>query len=96
MVENKITTMSWRKDLFVIKIRTSVGLELLRFLDLVVLARVKINKSKIKGYHSMITQRKPRVIALEEHYWDNEVETHFKGRDSSRRNALIDRLLSKS
>ena len=92
MVENKIKTMSWRKDLFVIKIRTSIGLELLRFLDLVVLTRFKINKSKIKGYHSMITQRQPRVIALEEHYWDYEVETHFKGRDSSRRNALMDRL----
>ena len=40
----------------------------------------------------MIKQHQPRVIALEEHYWDYEVETHFKGRDSSRRDALIDRL----
>ena len=35
---------------------------------------------------------RPRVIALEEHYWDEEVETHFKGRDQSRRNALMERL----
>jgi predicted TIM-barrel fold metal-dependent hydrolase len=35
---------------------------------------------------------RPRVIALEEHYWDSEVEKHFKGRNASRRNALLDRL----
>lgn len=33
-----------------------------------------------------------RVIALEEHYWDFALEKHFKGRDSSRRSALMDRL----
>lgn len=35
---------------------------------------------------------RPRVIALEEHYWDTAVEAHFKGRDQSRRNTLMDRL----
>ena len=26
--------------------------------------------------------RKPRVIALEEHYWDAEVATHFDGAEA--------------
>jgi len=40
----------------------------------------------------MASSERPRVVALEEHYWDEEVEKHFKGRDSSRRNALMERL----
>jgi 2,3-dihydroxybenzoate decarboxylase len=33
-----------------------------------------------------------RVIALEEHYWDEEVASHFKGRNSSRSGDLLERL----
>ncbi len=35
---------------------------------------------------------KPRIIALEEHYWDAEVASHYTGRDSTRRNAVRERL----
>ncbi len=51
------------------------------------------DKFNIKKKESnMEAENRSRVFALEEHYWDHEVETHFKGRDSSRRGALMDRL----
>lgn len=40
----------------------------------------------------MATKDGMRVIALEEHYWDQEVASHFKGRNSSRSEDLLERL----
>ncbi len=40
----------------------------------------------------MATKDGMRVIALEEHYWDQEVASHFKGRNSSRSDDLLERL----
>ena len=40
----------------------------------------------------MATKDGMRVIALEEHYWDEEVASHFKGRNSTRSRDLLERL----
>ena len=40
----------------------------------------------------MAKNGRPRVIALEEHYWDQEIAANFQGRDSSRRNLIRERL----
>ena len=35
---------------------------------------------------------KPYVVALEEHYWDRELATYFKGADGTRSNRIRERL----
>ena len=40
----------------------------------------------------MADKVKPFVVALEEHYWDQELLTHFGGRDAKRISAVQERL----
>ncbi len=40
----------------------------------------------------MATKTKPRVIALEEHYWDDDIASHFKGYAADRSSALLTNL----
>ena len=40
----------------------------------------------------MVDEAKPFVVALEEHYWDAELLTHFTGRDGKRISAVQERL----
>ena len=40
----------------------------------------------------MASESGMRVIALEEHYWDREVASHYTGRDGSRSPDLLERL----
>jgi 2,3-dihydroxybenzoate decarboxylase len=40
----------------------------------------------------MATKTKPRVIALEEHYWDKNIASHFKGYAANRTSTLMQNL----
>ncbi len=40
----------------------------------------------------MATRTKPRVIALEEHYWDRDIASHFKGHAADRAPKLLEQL----
>jgi predicted TIM-barrel fold metal-dependent hydrolase len=40
----------------------------------------------------MATKTKPRVIALEEHYWDKDIASHFKGHAADRAPKLLEQL----
>src|SRR5258708_39882830 len=40
----------------------------------------------------MAISKKPRIIAVEEHYWDPEVAAHFNGADTTKAPGIRERL----